>query len=383
MNEECRDEGWLRAALDRELPIEDLQRLEQHVAHCAACAGRMAALRERVWATHQALAIPAPDAQRALARFHAQIGAAGQPSRISTIPRSSPMQAPTRSIRMRGWVAAAAALVAVLALLAIPPVRAAADQLLLSFRVQTVMFVPVTEERIAELQKLNLDGKSLFVAEPTELVKPSEPRAVASAAEASSAAGVQVAQPSADGLVQVGDITVRDGGTTEFQINIDTAREVLRLTGVDDVTLPDALGAQPIRVALPAMVETHYSQDSMQLTLVQGRSPDVTLPEGVDLAQLGRAALRVLGMSSEQADALSQQIDWSSTLLFPFPANVNTIRQVSINGAPGLVVSGSEQRAGSSQLYWQRGDHFFVMSIEGGRGDDQARQLIAAAESVR
>ena len=74
------------------------------------------------------------------------------------------------------------------------------------------------------------------------------------------------------------------------------------LLGIDDVSLPDALGAAPITVDVPAFVETRYHGANYELTLHQGHSPSVTLPDGVDLAQLGKAALRLLGMDADQAE---------------------------------------------------------------------------------
>ena len=50
--------------------------------------------------------------------------------------------------RVRRWLAPVAIVVVAAALLALPPVRAAADQLLQVFRVQTVVFVPVSGERM-------------------------------------------------------------------------------------------------------------------------------------------------------------------------------------------------------------------------------------------
>ena len=62
--------------------------------------------------------------------------------------------------------------------------------------------------------------------------------------------------------------------------------------GIDDVSIPDALGAAPIVVDVPAFAQAHYHGANYDLTLHQGKSPSVTLPDGVDLSQLGKAALR-------------------------------------------------------------------------------------------
>lgn len=286
----------------------------------------------------------------------------------------------------RRWAALAATLVAALALLALPPVRAAADQLLQVFRVRTVVFIPVSEDRIRQLESLDFDENTLFIAEPEVVNTPAEPRTFATAEEAAAAAGLAALEQPTDLPAPPTSVefTVTDRTVSQFQVNVEAARQLLALVGVSDVTLPDALGTQPITIDLAPVVMARYEGPGYSIELVQGHSPDVTLPDGVDLAQLGRAALRLLGMAPDQADALSQQIDWNSTLVFPFPANLDTIRQVSINGAPGLLVSGEAGRDDASQLYWQRGDRFFVLMAEGSGRDERALgELLRAAESVR
>jgi hypothetical protein len=290
----------------------------------------------------------------------------------------------SRSQSLRRWVGPFAALALAIALLALPPVRAAADQLLQVFRVQTVVFVPISQERMQQLQNLNVDENTLFIAKPKVINQPAEPRTVESAEQAAAAVGFSVEQPAnlpspaTTTTYQVSDRTV-----AEFQINVESAREVLKLTGVNDVTLPDALGSQPINVDMAPGVQITYRGADYTAHMMQGKAPQVNLPNGVDLRDLGRAALRVLGMAPEQADALSSQIDWSSTLLFPFPSDLSTVRQVSVNGAPGLLTTGGGRGQSGGQLYWQRGDHFYVLSVEGVAGREVASTLTQIAESVR
>jgi hypothetical protein len=276
-----------------------------------------------------------------------------------------------------------AAIIVLLSLLAFPPLRAAADQLLGIFRVEKVLFVPTSSDRIRQLQQLNFDKNTLFVAKPRLVNTPAQPREVGSADQATSAAGFAFHQPanfpSAPSSTK---IVVRDRSVYQFQVDVESSRRLLALMDVNDVTLPDALGAKPITVDVPPVVEARYHGKDYDLTLYQGRSPTVALPDGVDLAQLGKAALRLLGMEPAQAEALSRQVDWSSTLIFPFPSDISTmeIRQVSVGDAPGLLVGDRQNRQGQWQLYWQRGDRFYMLQGHGSlAGDD----MVAAAESVR
>ncbi len=282
--------------------------------------------------------------------------------------------------RPRRLIFAGFAVVALLALLFLPPVRAAADQLLQIFRVQKVMFVPTSMDRIRELEQLQFDPQNLFMGEPKLVNTPAPPRPASSAAEASAAAGFAVEEPALfPGATTGKEFVVNDRHVVQVEVDVDASRQLLGLLGVDDVEIPDALGAAPIVADVPPAVETTYHGSGFTLKLFQGRSPDVNLPDGVDLAQLGKAGLRVLGMDPVRAEALSRQIDWSSTLVFPFPADLSEVRQVSVGGTDGLLVGGSGDGPARWHLYWQRGDRFYILDGEG----VNEGEMIAVAESVQ
>jgi hypothetical protein len=267
-----------------------------------------------------------------------------------------------------------------LSLLLFPPVRAVADQLLQVFRVQRVVFVPFDPERIKQLENLDLDEKTLFVAEPEIVNNPAPPRTVATADEAAVAVGFVPQQPAdLPTPPSTTEFVVTDRTVAQFRVNVEGARQLLSLMGVNDVTLPDALGTEPITADVAPSVKVRYENADYKLTLLQGTSPSVTLPDGVELAHLGTAALRLLGMDPARAESLSQSIDWSTTLVFPFPTGISNIRQVSVGDSEGMLVGGDEGNESHWQVYWQRGDRFFMLQGEG----VQASDLLQIAESVR
>ena len=269
------------------------------------------------------------------------------------------------------------ALVMVLGLMAFPPVRALAGQLLQVFRVQNVMFVPIDTDRLQQLEDVDFDPKTLFMAAPEVINNPAPSQTAASIADAANEAGFTPAEvTSFPSATQSSEIVVHDRRVVQTQVNVESARQLLELMGVSDVQLPDALGAGPIVADIPRAVETSYTGADYRLTLRQGPSPDVTLPEGVDLAVLGRAGLRILGIPAQQAEAISRNIDWSSTLMVPFPSDVSTIQQVTVGGRQALLVGDGDEH---SQLYWQSDDRFYMLE---GDGLLEA-EIVAAAESVR
>ncbi len=284
----------------------------------------------------------------------------------------------------RRIVTGIAALVVLLSLLAFEPVRAAADQLLQIFRVRTVVFVPVGPERIEQLQNLKLDQQALFVAPPKQMNEAVPPRSVTTIAEASAAVGFDVAQPQLPEPPTTTKITVSSRSVYQFQVNLESARNLLTLAGVNDVTLPDTLGDGPITAEMAPAVALQYGGPGYDLTLIQARSPEVTLPKGVDMAQLGMATLRLLGVAPDQAETLSKQIDWSSTLIFPFPASPGNFRQVMIGDAQGMLITPGKSGERKVHLYWQRGDRFYVLMGSGSMNNSElSTTMIAVAESIR
>lgn len=369
----CYEEGTLRAYADRALPASERRAVQAHLITCPLCQEQLDAIQARAGRVAALLAAPVPDTSAALARFRA-----GESGDINPLSRSKSMQSTNSVSRFRRpFVAGISAVVMLVALLAFPPVRAAAGQLLQIFRVQSVVLMPVTQERMQELRDLDINGSQLFLGDP-QVSNKSEPKDVADAAAAAQASGGPVAEPSnLPGTVESATYKVSDSRDVSAQVDVTTARQALDALGITDVTLPDALGSQPITAKVPAMVMSEYTGSDFSVELMQGAVPTVNLPDGVELRDLGRAWLRVLGTAPAQADALSKQIDWSSTLVAPVPATVRDLRQISINGAQGMMMS--QQQRSERVLYWQRDGRFYVLHSTG----LSEEELVAAAESVR
>lgn len=385
----CVDEGRLRSYLDDHLSAAERQRIAGHLAECDSCRVQLEML--RLVATEVQRVIDTPtqpvNTQLALARLRASQAAqkrlAEQPadaplSRLRQLWRNTMQQIAHLWSGPRRRVATGLAAVALtLSLLAFPPVRAAASRVLDVFRVQRVIMMPISEERVDQLENLNFEGLTLFEDEPKLVNQPAEPRTVASAAEATQAVGFPVQELTAfpndliDSKTQVIDRTV-----LEFQVNVEGARQLLTLLDIHDVTLPDSLGSEPIVADVAPWTKTDYNGNGYDLTLYQGHSPTMTLPEGTNLQQMGRALLRLLGMTPGRADELSRQIDWSSTFVLPIPPDVSELRQVNVGSAQAMLVGSGDDW----MLYWQSADRFYVLE---GHGELVESQMIAAAESLR
>ncbi len=363
----CPDTGTLRAYLDHEGDPATQQAVAAHLEQCATCRAAATALAAQAVQIAVLLpAAPAPPHDLVLRQMRTIIAHDLEPEQVRTpTRRTAPMN---RSFApMRRIAAAAVALLMLTGLLLLPPVQALADQLLQIFRVQQVLFVPISDERIAELKNLEFEQDALFISPPEVTNNPADPAPVADAAAAAALAGYAVREPTSfPANVTETELFVTDRTEFAFQVNADGMRELLTVLNITDVTVPETLGASPITGRMQPTVLATYTGDEFSMTLAQGRSPELSLPDGVDLQQLGMIMLRVLGMEPNQARALAATIDWNSTLLFPFPADIQNLQQVTVNGTPGLLVTADgETSPRAYHLYWQDGDSFFMLHTEG------------------
>ena len=73
--------------------------------------------------------------------------------------------------------------------------------------------------------------------------------------------------------------------------------------------------------------------------LVQAPSPTVSVPPDLNMAEIAEAALELAGMSSGDAHAFCQTVDWSSTMVVPIPRNTSSYQTVTVDGVEGTLIT--------------------------------------------
>lgn len=286
----------------------------------------------------------------------------------------------------RPLVAAAAGLAVLVSLFAFPAVRAGAQAMLDMFRVRNFVAVSYDPGRMEKLRALDQDRAMMVFDRQEEIQDPGKPVVQPSPAAASVVAGYPVGTPSflPNGLA-LDTVTVTGEGRVRLGTSTRRLRELLDALDLRDVEVPPGLDGQDLNVHMYPVVALRYSAGKRQLTLVQSRSPEVSVPSGVDLARLGEIGLRVLGMDAGEARRMASSIDWRSTLLVPVPTNASAFNQVTVRGNPGLLVTtvrprtdgGAGKREGRV-LLWTEGDRVFALE-----GTADGQDLVQIAESVR
>jgi len=163
---------------------------------------------------------------------------------------------------------------------------------------------------------------------------------------------------------------------------------VAALLGVENARIPARWDGAVVEVNAPAAVAVRYDRGESHFVLVQSPGPEVALPEGVDLAELGTLGLQMAGMSAEEARLFARRIDWRSTLLVPIPAEGGSFREVDVNGRKGLLVSGrrreetdpdrtSHSGRWHSVLLWADDDRVYAAA-----GPGHGLEILEMAESI-
>jgi hypothetical protein len=294
---------------------------------------------------------------------------------------------------------AGAGLVAVLALsFTLEPVRAAARSFLDLFRVQRFAAVPFDPERLARLQQNGLDLKSLLEGQVEITVQPQQPLPASSAEAGALDAGIPLQQPSTlpDGYA-LGDVAVGQPGAFRVRLDTDKLNNLAQLADAGEIEIPVAWNGARIDVEMPPVLMMRYARTAeaassspaeTSYVFLQSKSPEVELPEGVEIATLGRLALRVSGMSASEAETFAQSVDWRATLLVPVPMRGGSFREVEVNGSRGLLVTGQPgPRPGGSTaprtrahsvLVWATADKVFAI-----HGPGNGIDIVAMAQSIR
>lgn len=381
---------YMRAYLDGELSPAEEATVTNHLAGCPACTADLAHLRTQgeTVAAYLSDADPAgmPDARAALARFNAKISSE-HPERVydskllandrqpkdavpnlSALRRSFDMlRQRLFSPRLRPVMIGLTALVCLGLLFTIVPVREAAADFLGLFRVRKFAVIPINPEQIQRLESLAENAESVL-GEPVVTREEGPRQTVSDASQASALAGFTVRTPAAppDGAY-FSEFVVQHGPAVHYEVQRTTVESLLQAVGASTAGLP-ATDLITVDVDLgPAAILT-YRTPQGELNLVQTRSPDVQIPDGVDLVALSETGFQLLGIAPEEAHRLATTIDWSSTLVIPMPTDVGEAREVNIDGTTGLLLQsrGDRNRPSSNvMLLWERDGIVHALNAEG------------------
>lgn len=376
-------DGKLRAFIDSELSQNEARRLEAHLSTCARCRKRFMRMRSEMDALDEPLRRLAAGqsqrshASRALARLQTQIETNGRPLSGGITLRNNGL---SRNWQRTLGGLAAVAIVAVL--LSFAPVRAAASELLAVFRLENIVILPVSLEDVERLDSATSElGDDFFPGDMEVLTEPGEPKFLESLASASDAAGFTVRSPGT--FPAPDEIVVRDGMTSRFEPDVEAMQELFEAADLSPDLVPEEIDGQAFEFNMSASVAQIWTGDNSDpLMVMQSPAPEVTFPDEIDEEALGVAMLQLLGLSAEEAAAVSGSIDWSSTLLLPLPTDFVEFEPVIVDGAEGFLLTGESPDEDIELTYnallWQKNG---IVTLVGGSAD--AESMLEIANSMQ
>jgi hypothetical protein len=380
-------DGELRAALDREVGVEQLQHLEA----CRDCQTRQSQLQaEQKQIAHRLAFLtpsdePVPATQKVWNRFSQQV----------ILKKETSM--------FKKWFAfptvrfGTAALLILALVLAFPGTRALAGELLNLFRVQHVTVVPVDFTGMQQLNGAVGDNISQLISESVTMQKkPSDPVTVASAEEASQLTGFNVRAPAGQTPSR---ISVISSAAFTFTIDRAKAQALLNEAGRSDLVLPADVDGADVSVNIPSSAslafgncpapsnESEAERERQRETEGSGSpgrmyadciifaqipSPEVSAPASLDINKLAQIGLEFTGMSAEEAAQFTSTVDWTSTLVVPVPRNAATNQQVPVDGVTGTLIERPSDDAPQFALFWVKDGIIYTI---GGLGSNSQKAL--------
>jgi hypothetical protein len=300
---------------------------------------------------------------------------------------------PRRTFAFPAWKPAltwAGGLAALVLLFSFPSVRATAQEFLDLFRVKRFIAVPFDPARIAALKRDGVDLRHLLADDVEVLKEPGRPRQVDSTAEAGGLAGIRPVEPTAiPNGTEAPEIRVQGEGKVRLTADTAKLRMLLDALELKDVEIPAQLDGAVVTIDVPSAIVMNYKRGGDVISFVQARSPEIALPEGVDLSQLGEIGLRIAGMPADEAASFARSVDWHGTLLVPVPANAASFREINVQGTTGLLITtggtgGAPVRSGPNRerqrsiVLWSEDGMVYALS-----GGAASVDLVEMANSVQ
>lgn len=296
---------------------------------------------------------------------------------------SSPVM---RALRPAPVLALASVAIVAVALFAFPEVRVSAQAMLDLFRVRKFAAVQFDESRMDRLKGLQGDNTLMVFDHHEKLVEAGPPQVFTTLAEAGAAAGLAARRPTHLPYGLTADTVLVEGASAgRISVSEEKLRALLDALGLRDVTVPTGLDGKLVELHKSPSIIQKFRHERWHAAMVQSRSPEVSVPAGLDIERLAEIGLRVLGLDAGEARRVAQNTDWRSTLVVPVPLNASTFRQVTVRGQQGLMITttgersedGNRRRDGTVVL-WTEGDQVFGLM-----SNISPEDVLQMAESVQ
>lgn len=387
------EQDYIQAYLDGELSREERKEMALHLQSCPGCREELQNMKKLdEWiktALTESLTLNtggevSPDTQAAWEKFQARLATAPGPrpgdNALGALelpnPNTEPAQNLTKSLRTKGrwstmkinpkrWIAGGVAAAVLASALFIPQVRVVASDMLGLLRIDKLQTVKLTPEDIEQIKanmsalhngEIDLKGMGhMSVAGQPE-------PAVFTSLEAARQAGVSVPELTGYTMLRAGK---QDPFSADMQIDVAQFEAFAQQLGTS-VALDPKLNKESIFISFGQSSFIEYSSESnpqARLHYAVSASPQLKVPEGIDVDQVRGALLMTPLLPENVRQQLANIQDWESTLPIPYVEGQDYSEDVKVQGNPGVFVaySGDEQAV----LIWQKDGLMHMLASRG------------------
>lgn len=373
-------EGELRTLLDE----GGLDEARRHAAACTRCARTLDRVQSAAGLAGARLTVldgatadvPVANPSVALQRFKNRTGV-GSDARIRE-GNAGMSEFGKRRFRPI-WAGGALALALVAALLA-TPVRSAAVGLFDIFRVERFAAIAIDPSQAPF--NMDTEGMARKMAAQGRLgerqlrdgekpdpnvfgtysgpMKPEAPKRVASLEAAKAVVGYEpaVAGDAVAGR-KLSQIYASEGVAASYTFDTAKIRAALKAKGVrSPLPVPEQIDGKTFTLRTSDGVWMQYGAEERSVVFAQGPSPELEIPQGVNMDYLRQDFLSIPGLPQDLVSQVKEIEDWEHTLVVPLPPNGKS-REVKIDGAEGLLIS--DKTGEYNAVLWQRDGSLYAL----------------------
>jgi len=337
----CFDQEELLAYLDHEIVGERRWKMEMHLAACKKCQSALDELKEQTESIRLSLACYNdkaqklnPDTNEAWSKLIERYERENKHSLLKGVGE-------TMSKYMKIAVAAAA-LILMAGLFSIGAVRSAVADFLSVFRVEKVETVTISRQDLAGLeQAMEKGGKDIHIQNLGDVaVEGRTEMRIVSSEEAAESVDFSLNIPD-KALAGYGTPTFRMQPAMKIKFTLDVNKVNTLITSMGgNKLLPQTIDGKTFAINTPAGITAEYpaaAQDSRPLMIAQTRSPEIVVPDGVDVNEIRDALLGLEVLPRDLRQKLAAVNDWQHTMIIP--SIEGSSKEVTVNGAKGVFVS--------------------------------------------
>jgi hypothetical protein len=256
-------------------------------------------------------------------------------------------------------------------------VNAAISKTLSIFRAQDLKGVTVTLDDIQQIQSKLSSGQGEINLEKMGNIKvQGGQKKVSSKEDVKNVTDVKVAFPSVlDGVVP--SVNVVEPTAIEFTLNVENVNEIMKSYGATKL-LPANIDGKTFKIDFASQVTMNYSINNKPITIMETKSPEITVPDDVDIDAVYDAVVEMPIIPQRLQSQLKSMKDWKSTLYIPVIESEMT--EVNINGAKGYMskdYGNSEENSESAVIWYDKG----IIYVVSGQVDSE--ELLKIAKSVK